>query len=116
VLEYVEDTEDREVLVVTGGPGAGKSAFMAECVRVCREPHPKALVVPHFIGAAPESASLPATLRSLCETLRREVGRCLRVARGSRAVVLWFRYLRISMVLKAARSALGGSRFSTIRR
>jgi len=74
VLKYVGDTRDREVFVVTGDPGAGKSAFMAECVRVCREQHPEALIIPHFIGAAPESASLPATLRSLCETLRRKMG------------------------------------------
>lgn len=74
VVTYVADTEDREVLVVTAEPGSGKSAFMAECVRTCRALHPEALIIPHFIGAAPDSASLPATLRSLCETLRREVG------------------------------------------
>lgn len=74
VVTYVANAEDRELLVVTGEPGSGKSAFMAECVRVCRALHPEALVIPHFIGAAPDSASLPATLRSLCETLRRDVG------------------------------------------
>ena len=74
VLAYVGDAQDRRMLVVTGEPGSGKSAFMAEAVRLCRELHPGALVIPHFIGAAPESAQLPATLRSLCETLRREEG------------------------------------------
>jgi telomerase protein component 1 len=72
-MAYAADIEDRRPLVVTGPPGAGKSAFLAGCVRLCRELHPAALVVPHFIGAAPGSAALPATLRSLCETLRREL-------------------------------------------
>ncbi|HKH48743.1 MAG TPA: AAA family ATPase [Thermoanaerobaculia bacterium] len=73
VAAYVANVEDRRPLVVTGPPGAGKSAFLAGCVRLCRELHPALLVVPHFIGAAPGSAALPATLRSLCETLRREL-------------------------------------------
>ncbi|HEX6864233.1 MAG TPA: AAA family ATPase, partial [Thermoanaerobaculia bacterium] len=73
VMAYLGDAPDRNLLVVTGEPGAGKSAFIAECARLCRERHPAALVVPHFIGAAPGSAALPTTLRSLCETLRQEL-------------------------------------------
>lgn len=73
VAAYVANAENRQPLVVTGPPGAGKSAFLAGCVRHCRELHPGTLAVPYFIGAAPGSAALPATLRSLCETLRREL-------------------------------------------
>lgn len=72
VRSYVENPGDREILVVTGEPGAGKSAFLAACVRDARARHPEALIIPHFIGVAPDSSSLSATLRSLCETLRRE--------------------------------------------
>jgi WD40 repeat protein/Flp pilus assembly protein TadD len=71
VRAYLETPDDREILVVTGAPGVGKSAFLAACVRDARARHPETLVIPHFIGAAPQSASLAATLRSLCETLQR---------------------------------------------
>ena len=73
VRDYVVKDDDREILVVTGAPGAGKSAFLAACVQEARTQHPDALVIPHFIGAAPDSASLSATLRAVCETLRREI-------------------------------------------
>jgi WD40 repeat protein len=74
VSTYLARKDDRAILVVTGEPGVGKSAFLAACVRDARDHHPDALVIPHFIGTAPDSASLPTTLRSLCETLRREAG------------------------------------------
>ncbi|MBI3272991.1 MAG: DUF4062 domain-containing protein [Planctomycetes bacterium] len=58
-------------LVLTGAPGGGKSALMAKVVAECRRRFPKSLVVAHFIGASPGSAALTATLRSICEELRR---------------------------------------------
>jgi WD40 repeat protein len=74
MLAYAGDADDRRPLALTGAPGSGKSALMAECARRCREQYPTALVLPHFVGVAPGSAALPATLRSICETLRRECG------------------------------------------
>ena len=72
VLDYIHDGSERRPLVVTGASGAGKSTLLAQCARQCSEQLPDALIVPLFIGAAPGSTNLTATLRSLCETLRRE--------------------------------------------
>ena len=72
MLGYVEDTDDRRPLVITGKSGCGKSALMAECAKQCREKFPNALVIPHFIGAAPDSTDLSTSIRSICEILRRE--------------------------------------------
>ena len=72
MLTYTGDSSDREPLVVTGPPGSGKSALMAEFARRCRERFPEALVLPHFIGAVAGSTELTKTLRALCEALRRE--------------------------------------------
>jgi WD40 repeat protein len=74
MLAHMADREDRKPLVVTGEPGSGKSALLAECARRCRELFPDALVLPHFIGASPGSTALGSTLRSLCEALRRGCG------------------------------------------
>jgi WD40 repeat protein len=72
VFDYIKDVDERRPLVVTGASGAGKSTLLAECARRCAEEIGGALVLPLFIGAAPGSTSLATTLRSLCETLRRE--------------------------------------------
>lgn len=72
MLGYVSNKEERKPLVVTGLPGCGKSALMAKYARQCHEKFPNALVVPHFIGAAPGSTDLLSTISSLCETFRRE--------------------------------------------
>jgi WD40 repeat protein len=74
ITRYLEDRRTQGCAVVTGAPGSGKSALMAEAVRQCRESSPGSMVIPHFVGAAPGSAALPATLRSLCEALRRPLG------------------------------------------
>src|SRR5262249_39386395 len=55
--------------LVTGAAGSGKSAAMARFVSDYRRQHPYALVVPHFIGASPQSSSVPALLRRLCRAL-----------------------------------------------
>ncbi|HVR30787.1 MAG TPA: NACHT domain-containing protein [Thermoanaerobaculia bacterium] len=74
MVEYLDRNDDRKPLVVTGRPGGGKSALLAECVRKYRALSPQTLVVPHFIGVSPGSTFLPNTLRFVCETLRRECG------------------------------------------
>ncbi len=72
ILNGMADPAGENLMVVTGAPGSGKSALLAECVRRARERFPGALVIPHFIGASPGSAILGNTLRSICETLKRE--------------------------------------------
>ena len=72
MIEYARDDSDHKPLVITGRPGGGKSALMAKCAERLREEMPEALIIPHFIGVSPGSTQLPATLRSIAETLRRE--------------------------------------------
>ncbi len=76
LLDYVGD-ERRQPLLLVGGSGSGKSAILA---RLCRglaggRPgalEPRRLVVPHFIGASPNSTNLGHALRRFCQELRKE--------------------------------------------
>ena len=70
--DYVLAKNDPRPLVITGPPGCGKSALMAKCARQCCKAFPDSMVLFHFIGASPGSTDITATIRSLCETLRRE--------------------------------------------
>lgn len=72
ILDGLADPAGGNLIVVTGPPGSGKSALLAECARRARELFQSALVLPHFIGVSPGSAFLTNTLRSICETLKRE--------------------------------------------
>jgi WD40 repeat protein len=74
VLDGLADPAGGNLMAVTGVPGSGKSALLAECTRQARKRFQGALVIPHFIGASPGSAILANTLRSICETLKRECG------------------------------------------
>jgi WD40 repeat protein len=74
VVDGLADPAGGNLMVVSGEPGSGKSALLAECARLARERFQSALVIPHFIGASPGSAILANTLRSICETLKRECG------------------------------------------
>ena len=74
ILDGLTDPAGGNLLVVSGAPGSGKSALLAECARRARERFQDALVIPHFIGASPGSAILANTLRAICETLKRECG------------------------------------------
>jgi WD40 repeat protein len=74
VVDGLADPAGGNLMAVTGAPGSGKSALLAECARRARERLQGALVIPHFIGASPGSAILVNTLRSICETLKRECG------------------------------------------
>ena len=58
-------------LVITGLPGSGKSALLAEFALRCEEKFRDTLVLSHFIGASPGSAELSRTLYSLCTELQR---------------------------------------------
>jgi len=56
--------------LVTGPSGAGKSAAMARFVRSYTDSHPKAFVIPHFVGASPGSTNLRHMLRRFCLMLQ----------------------------------------------
>jgi WD40 repeat protein len=74
MLAYASDDMDRYPLVITGPPGCGKSALMAECALRCRTQLASTLVIPYFIGVAPGSTVLPEFIRSLCQILRQTCG------------------------------------------
>ena len=98
VLDYTQASQDRSPLTLTGEPGSGKSALLAVCARRCRENSPGALaiplVIPHFIGIAPGSNLLDATLLQICELLRREGGLASEIpADPQRLRMEWVRFL-----------------------
>ncbi len=69
---YVEDVKATTPLVVTGQPGSGKSALLAEFALQARK-RVKAVVLPFFIGASPASTDLVSALRSIVEKLQPEL-------------------------------------------
>ena len=62
------------VLVGCGKPGSGKSAFMAALAQMYIESltvKMTDLIIPHFIGAAPDSGNISAILTRLCHEMKR---------------------------------------------
>ena len=73
--EYAASGE-RKILAVYGEPGSGKSALLAQfCRKLAAAPDSAApattstFVIPHFVGASPESTSLASMLARLCGEL-----------------------------------------------
>lgn len=52
------------ITVVHGEPGSGKSALLAKYSEQTGKRHPDWLVIPHFVGASPDSANLRQLLQS----------------------------------------------------
>jgi WD40 repeat protein len=72
LAEYANGNQTMPALV-TGGSGSGKSAALAQFVRVYRRARRRdTTVIAHFIGASPGSTSLRQMLRRLCRTLKQE--------------------------------------------
>lgn len=63
--------DDAVPLVVTGSPGCGKSALLANFAREYAEAHEDTFVLPHFIGVSPGSTDIRRTLLRLCRELAR---------------------------------------------
>ena len=70
----VVEKESGGVVVLTGKPGSGKSAFMAALAQhfvqsdACKSHD---LVITHFIGAAPDSTNVASLLNRLCHEMKR---------------------------------------------
>lgn len=82
ILERVDQyigSEAQTPLVLTGPPGSGKSALMAQIAEHARKRLPAGSVIVRFIGATPDSANV----RSLLEGLRQEIARALGEAPAS---------------------------------
>lgn len=68
------DGENNVPLVITGTPGCGKSALMANFARAYATIHSDVLVLPHFIGVSPGSTDIRRTLLRLCRELAQRFG------------------------------------------
>src|SRR5262245_49849692 len=68
-LRSYADDDDTAPCWVTGSPGSGRSALLAEFVARHRARHPKDKVVPHFVAAGPRAAALDDLLDRLCREL-----------------------------------------------
>ena len=58
-------------LVITGAPGCGKSALLANFTIEYSANHPEAFLLSHFIGASPGSTDIRRMLLRLCRELAR---------------------------------------------
>jgi hypothetical protein len=68
------ENDDTVACLVTGPSGSGKSASLARFVMDYQRTHRDALVVPHFIGASPQSTNLREMLRRFCQVLKARLG------------------------------------------
>ena len=72
-LSQIRNTLESDAIprfvVVSGGPGCGKSALLAQVALEMIERHADWLVIPHFVGASASSTSLHKTLQRFCETI-----------------------------------------------
>lgn len=69
-LESFANGSEEKPCLVTAPSGAGKSAALAQFVKVYQEQHLDALVIPHFVGASPASTNLRQVLLRLCLILK----------------------------------------------
>jgi telomerase protein component 1 len=65
------ESPDNKLVLVTGRPGCGKSAFMAAVAQELGSNAPADLVISHFIGAAPGSGNVLQLLTRLCYEMKR---------------------------------------------
>ncbi len=61
------------LLLITGEPGCGKSALMAQFAEEAAHAHPEWLIISHFVGASSYSSDLRLMLRRFCLQLVRAV-------------------------------------------
>lgn len=71
---YLNADAAGHVLTVTGEPGCGKSALLAEFVARVRRRRARLAVVACFVGAAPGSAELTTLLRDILVRLKAQCG------------------------------------------
>jgi WD40 repeat protein len=69
------DTNETSPYLLSGLPGLGKSTILAKLCIVYHEKHPQTKIIPHFIGASPQSTSLTFMLRRLCLEMRELIGK-----------------------------------------
>jgi len=96
----VLQSNKHRIVVGCGKPGSGKSAFMAALTQLYIESltiKMTNLVIPHFIGAAPDSGNIAAILTRLCYEMKRRFGVKLDVPSDYADLVLeWPEFLSAS--------------------
>lgn len=104
LTEHVVNGE--RVVMVTGKPGSGKTAFMAAAgVQFSSEHH--WTVIPHFIGAAPDSSNIASLLTRLCTAMKRSFGVPLSIPEDYAILVKeWPEFIKASAVSMSRRSKL----------
>ena len=70
LLSFAESEMAFSYFIVTGRSGSGKSAALARFARSYAEAHPEVLVIPHFVGAGPDSTDLRQMLLRFCLLIR----------------------------------------------
>ncbi|MGD0040450.1 MAG: AAA family ATPase, partial [Isosphaeraceae bacterium] len=80
-LETYADGSSEGLCLLTGPGGSGKSATLAKFVTDYPKSHGDVVVIAHFIGASPRSASLRDMLQRLCRELYERVLRTEHAAR-----------------------------------
>ena len=96
----VLQSNKHRIIVGCGKPGSGKSAFMAALAQLYIESltvKTTNLVIPHFIGAAPNSGNIAAILTRLCHEMKRRFSVKLDVPSDYADIVLeWPEFLSAS--------------------
>lgn len=69
-LDKFVSSEIKRPFVVAGDAGIGKSALLANWVSRHVDQHPEDVVIPHFVGASPESSSYGAILARVLSEVR----------------------------------------------
>ena len=75
------------LLLLTGESGSGKSAALARFVRDFRKEHPDVCTIAHFVGASPDTTSLPTMLSRLTAELVRRFELTLPPAESVEAII-----------------------------
>ena len=73
INDYVQ-SRHRQLLVISGAGGTGKSALLAKAIERIQVSNPGAHLVYRFIGATPGSSDGRSLLRSLCQEMSRRYG------------------------------------------
>lgn len=66
IVSFSESDGSPNILVVTGGPGMGKSALLSFFYRHYVTFHSDDMLIPHFVGASSRSSDLCTMLNRLC--------------------------------------------------
>jgi hypothetical protein len=73
IKDYIQ-SRNRQLLVIGGAGGTGKSALLAKAIERTQESEPSAQLVYRFIGATPSSSDGRSLLRGLCQEISRRYG------------------------------------------